>query len=70
MLKLKTENCRIAAVYDMRYETPVDITDGSGNFGKPVYTLKSQDITKEKKPELHRITIIPSPIRKRKTEYC
>lgn len=51
MLKLKTENCRIAAVYDMRYETPVDITDGSGNFGKPVYTLKSQDITKEKKPE-------------------
>ena len=51
MLKLKTENCRIAAVYDIRYETPVDITDGSGNFGKPVYTLKSQDITKEKKPE-------------------
>lgn len=51
MLKLKTENCRIAAVYDMRYETPVDITDGSGNFGKPVYTLKLQDITKEKKPE-------------------
>ena len=51
MLKLKTENCRIAAVYDMRYDTPVDITDGSGNFARPVYTLKSQDITKEKKPE-------------------
>ena len=51
MLKLKTENYRIAAVYDMRYETPVDITDGSGNFAEPVYTLKWQDITKEKKPE-------------------
>lgn len=68
MLKLKTENCRIAAVYDMRYETPVDITDGSGNFGKPVYTLKSQDITKEKKPEFIPYNDYSVPYTE--TEYC
>ena len=51
MLRLKKENCEICAVYDERYADPVDITDGSGNFGKPVFTRKTQDITKEKKPE-------------------
>ncbi len=28
----------------------MDITDGSGRFGQPVYTGKSQDITGEDKP--------------------
>lgn len=50
MLKPKIENGCIRAVYDGRYARPVDITDGGGTFGQPVYTLKSQDITKEPKP--------------------
>ena len=50
MLELKIENSRIDGIYDRRYPDPVDITDGSGTFGQPVYTLKTQDITKEPKP--------------------
>ena len=50
MLNPKIENGCIRAVYDGRYARPGDITDGGGTFGRPVYTLKSQDITKEPKP--------------------
>ncbi len=49
MLELKIENGRIGGIYDRRYPDPVDITDGSGTFGQPVYTSKAQDITKEEK---------------------
>ena len=48
MLSIKSD--KIAAIYDDRYTCPVDITDGSGRFGQPVYTGKSQDITGEDKP--------------------
>lgn len=49
--KIEIENNNIIAVWDGRFEKPEDITDGSGKFAHLVYTLKTQDIKTESKPE-------------------
>ena len=49
--KIDCKGNYISAIYDSRYQTPVDITDGAGRFGQLVYTLSEEDITKADKPE-------------------
>lgn len=49
--KIDCKGSYISAIYDSRYQTPVDITDGTGRFGQLVYTLSEEDITKADKPE-------------------
>lgn len=49
--KIEVKNNNIAAIWDNRFNKPEDITDGSGKFGHLVYTLKTQDIKTESKPE-------------------
>ena len=50
MFQINTNNGKIESIYDMRYETPVDITDGTGRFGYLAYTRKSEDINTQLKP--------------------
>ncbi len=50
MFQIEKQNGKIIRILDNRYDTPVDITDGTGRFGYLAYTLKSQDINKELKP--------------------
>ncbi len=40
----------INEILDLRYEDPVDITDGKGDFASTSFTLMSDDITTGKKP--------------------
>lgn len=41
---------RIAHIYDNRYTSHVDITDGKGNFGRFHYTLRDEDVRQLEKP--------------------
>ncbi len=50
MFKLEINNGRIERIFDTRYDTPVDITDGTGRFGYLAYTLKSEDINAQLHP--------------------
>jgi len=44
------EQDKISAIYDNRYDSKVDITDGTGRFGSLTYTLLTDDITNTDKP--------------------
>ena len=50
MFKLEQKNGQIQRIYDPRYDTPIDITDGTGRFGYLAYTLKDEDINTQLKP--------------------
>ncbi len=50
MFQLEIQNGRIERIFDKRYDTPVDITDGTGRFGYLAYTLKSEDINQQDHP--------------------
>lgn len=50
MFKIISNNGKIERIYDMRYDTQVDITDGTGRFGYLAYTLKSEDINAQLHP--------------------
>lgn len=50
MFQTNKNGGKIESIYDMRYETPVDITDGTGRFGYLAYTRKSEDINAQLKP--------------------
>ncbi len=50
MFKLETESGRIQRIWDLRYDIPVDITDGTGRFGYMAYTLSDEDISKQSHP--------------------
>ena len=45
-----SEKGEIKHIYDMRYDTTVDLTDASGKFGYFSYTLLSDDINSQEKP--------------------
>ena len=51
IFQIHCKDCNLSAILDYRYESPKDITDGSGRFGSLVYTLLSEDITTADKPE-------------------
>ncbi len=50
MFKVEKKDGRIERILDMRYDTPVDITDGTGRFGFLAYTLKNEDINQQEHP--------------------
>lgn len=50
MFQVIKNNGKIERVYDLRYDTKVDITDGTGRFGYLAYTLKSEDINAQLHP--------------------
>ncbi len=47
MFKIEKESGSIKRIWDLRYDTPVDITDGTGRFGYMAYTLTEEDISLE-----------------------
>ncbi len=50
MFKIEKEAGSIKRIWDLRYDTPVDITDGTGRFGYMAYTLTDEDITQQCHP--------------------
>ena len=50
MFEIIRNNGKIERIYDTRYDTQVDITDGTGRFGYLAYTLKSEDINAQLHP--------------------
>ena len=52
MFDVRIENNNIYAIYDKRYQEPVDITDGTGRFGWLTYTRIDQDLLTQRKPEI------------------
>lgn len=50
MFEIVKNNGKIERIFDKRYDTAVDITDGTGRFGYLAYTLKSEDINEQLKP--------------------
>ncbi len=50
MFQFVTNQGSIERIWDKRYDTPVDLTDGTGRFGYLAYTLKSEDINTQDHP--------------------
>ncbi len=50
MFQIEKESGSIKRIWDLRYDTPVDITDGTGRFGYMAYTLTEEDISLENHP--------------------
>ena len=50
MFTIEAKNGSIQGIFDKRYDTPVDITDGTGRFGCLAYTLKKENINKQEHP--------------------
>lgn len=50
MFDVEINNGKLTRIYDKRYDTKVDITDGTGRFGYLAYTRKSEDINAQLHP--------------------
>ncbi len=50
MFKIETNGGSIQRIWDLRYDAPTDITDGTGRFGYMAYTLTDEDINQQDHP--------------------
>lgn len=50
MFQIISHDGKVERIYDLRYESKIDITDGTGRFGYLAYTLKNENINEQLHP--------------------